>query len=552
MKKFSKFLALFLALMTAASLTACGGGDSGKESTASTGGSSNAASNTTSDSASEDASTDASSSEPASFKVVTVRWTDAWPVDFLETGIMKEIEEQTNVDITWDVYYNSDWAEQKSLMLAGGDLPDAFWGSICLTDTVVNQNIALFTELTDLIEPNMPNLNRVFETEPSLKAVVTNREGKIYSLPKKLPLRPQVNDAMYINKTWLDNLGLEMPTTYEELADVLVAFSNDDPNGNGQKDEYGYANGQGLSGDLRQLMAPFGTLVSRAGNYMGMIDGEPVFMPVAENYKEAVKWVHELYVNGALHPECFTMDSSMETGLTKDPNGPLTGMVMGWTADAEAGVNAKDFTILPAVAGPDGKRYIEHDPDYLDVSRNELLITTSCSDPARLLQWADAFYTDEASLQTFYGSISDGKIAKNSDGTYDVLVPEDGSSLDTSAWSFSMRDFGPKYMNAEFYDKVKLPADQGDGIKLAEDAVNEEYIAHTFPVCSYTADQTAQMATLTPTLYDYVSSQYAHWVTEGGVDEEWDAYLEQLDAMGLQDYLAIQKDAYKAYTEIVG
>ena len=66
-----------------------------------------------------------------------------------------------------------------------------------------------------------------------------------------------------------------------------------------------------------------------------------------------------------------------------------------------------------AVAGPDGKRYAEHNPEFLDVSRNELIVTNKCEDPATLLKWADAFYTDEASLQTFYGSISDGKIQKN-------------------------------------------------------------------------------------------------------------------------------------------
>ena len=52
-------------------------------------------------------------------------------------------------------------------------------------------------------------------------------------------------------------------------------------------------------------------------------------------------------------------------------------------------------------------------------------------------------------MQTFYGSIPD-QIQDNGDGTYDVLVPSDGSSLDTSAWSNSLRDFGPKYMNRGF------------------------------------------------------------------------------------------------------
>lgn len=546
MKKLSKLTALLLALLMALSLTACGGG--GGESSATEDGSSAATSEA------EGGETATSSS----FEIATVRWTDAWPTDFLETGVMKEIEEKTGVDITWQVYYNGDWAEQKSLLLASGDLPDAFWGSISLTDTDVNQNKSLFVELTDLIAENMPNLNRVFETDPSMKAIITDRNGEIYSLPKKLPLRPQVNDIMYINQTWLDALNLEMPDTYQDLEAVLEAFVTQDPNGNGENDEFGYSAQQGLGGDLRHLMAPFGTMVCRdngtAGtNFMALDDnGEPIFMPIQENYKEAVKWVNGLYQKGLLDPECFTQDSSMVTAKTQDPSGSLSGIVFGWTADAQVGVNAKDYVPVPALAGPDGNRYAEHNPEFLDVSRNELIITTSCEDPATLLKWADEYYTDEVSLQTFYGSISDGKIQANDDGTYEVLVPDDGSSLDTSAWSFSMRDFGPKYMNEEFYDKVTLPADQGDGIKLAEDPINEEYIVTTFPVCAYTEEQTQRLASLTTNIYDYCESQYSHWVVDGGIDEEWDAYLQQLDAMGLQEYISIQVDAYNAYQESLG
>lgn len=542
MKKLSKLTALLLALLMALSLTACGGGGE---------------SSATEDSGSSTTS-EAETATSSSFEIATVRWTDAWPTDFLETGVMKEIEEKTGVDITWQVYYNGDWAEQKSLLLASGDLPDAFWGSISLTDTDVNQNKSLFVELTDLIAENMPNLNRVFETDPSMKAIITDRNGEIYSLPKKLPLRPQVNDVMYINQTWLDALDLEMPDTYEDLEAVLEAFVTQDPNGNGENDEFGYSAQQGLGGDLRHLMAPFGTMVCRdngtAGtNFMALDDnGEPIFMPIQENYKEAVKWVNGLYQKGLLDPECFTQDSSMVTAKTQDPSGSLSGIVFGWTADAQVGVNAKDYVPVPALAGPDGNRYAEHNPEFLDVSRNELIITTSCEDPATLLKWADEYYTDEASLQTFYGSISDGKIQANDDGTYEVLVPDDGSSLDTSAWSFSMRDFGPKYMNEEFYDKVTLPADQGDGIKLGEDPINEEYIVTTFPVCAYTEEQTQRLASLTTNIYDYCESQYSHWVVDGGIDEEWDAYLQQLDAMGLQEFISIQVDAYNAYQESLG
>ena len=69
------------------------------------------------------------------FTVATVRWTDAWPNDFLKEGVMAEMEEKAGVDLDWQIYYNSDWSEQKSLLLASGELPDAFVGSICLNSS---------------------------------------------------------------------------------------------------------------------------------------------------------------------------------------------------------------------------------------------------------------------------------------------------------------------------------------------------------------------------------------------------------------------------------
>lgn len=543
MKNTTKFISLLCALLLVVSMAACG--DAENSSTAGSTGSSSAAESGVA------SSNETGNTEATSFKVVTVRWTDAWPTDFLKTGVMAELEEKHNISIDWDIYYNSDWAEQKSLLLASGSLPDAFWGSICLNDVDVAQNESYFVELTDLIAGNMPNLSGIMAEDSEMGAMMTNREGNIYSLAKKLPLRPEVNDAMYINKTWLDNLGLEVPTTIEELETVLEAFVTQDPNGNGENDEYGYSDQMSLEGDLRHIMAPFGTMVTRInkyGDYMGLKDGKPVFMPIEDNYKEAVKWVSGLYEKGVLDPEAFTQDDSMKTAKLQDPNGSLSGLVFGWTADAQVGVNAGDYVQVPAIAGPDGGRYVEHNPQYLDNSRNELLITTACEDPAKLLQWADDFYTDEVSLQTYYGSVADGKIAVE-DGKYEVLVPDDGSSLDTSAWSYSFRDFGPKYMSKAFEELVVLPADQGDGVKLAEDAINKDYIVETFPVLSYTNDQLMEIPTLTTDIYEYVKAQYAHWVVDGGIEEEWDAYLAQLEAMGLSRLLEIQNEAYDAYID---
>ena len=50
---------------------------------------------------------------------------------------------------------------------------------------------------------------------------------------------------IWINQTWLDNLGLDVPTTTEELYTVLKAFKENDPNGNGIQDEYPLVGGTG-------------------------------------------------------------------------------------------------------------------------------------------------------------------------------------------------------------------------------------------------------------------------------------------------------------------
>lgn len=128
-KKIVTSLVLTAAMATGL-LAGCGSSSATTTSTADAGSSAESASETdvgASGTESDTAGTEsADSGEKKTFDVATVRWTDAWPIDFLENGVMKQLEDQAGVDINWQVYYNADWSEQKSLLLASGDLPDAF------------------------------------------------------------------------------------------------------------------------------------------------------------------------------------------------------------------------------------------------------------------------------------------------------------------------------------------------------------------------------------------------------------------------------------------
>jgi putative aldouronate transport system substrate-binding protein len=488
--------------------------------------------------------TDGSASGSAdSFKVTTVRWSD-WGDDFTK-GFLEEAQENAGIEIDWDVHIASDWGEKKSVLIASGDLPDAFLGSNAFNDAEIAQNQSLFIPLEEMIEAHMPNLTRIMQEDPKIRAMITSPDGHIYGLPKKLPMRPITSNQLFINQTWLDNLGLDLPDTYEDFIDVLTAFKEEDANGNGDlNDEIPY--GVGNFSEIFSFILPFDNRMGADNTYdMTVKEGVPTFLRTEESYRDGLAWMHEAYQNGLIDPELFTADTSMSDAKRMNKDNALVGVAAGWTADATFGLHAQEYVALPPLKGPDGNRYVISDPDHYNYGRNELLITTSCSNPEELLKWADQFYTDDASIQTFYGSFG---VGTEKDGeNYTVLPPQDGKSADEWAWIQSLRDFGPKYVDDDFNDRVEIDTSQGDGLKLLLDEEMREYALPAFPNVIYTQEELARLSAVFIDLSSYINQISAKWVVEGGIEDEWDDYLAQLETMGLTEFMEIQQEAFSRY-----
>jgi putative aldouronate transport system substrate-binding protein len=485
-----------------------------------------------------------SSDGAADFSVVTVRWAD-WGDDFLK-GFIEETEEEANVNVDWQVYLNSDWSDQKPIMMAGGDLPDAFLGSISLSDSDLATFKDYFIPLEDLIEENMPNLVAAMEEDPNMRSIVTNPDGHIYSLPKREPMGPKVANQVFINQKWLDNLGLDMPETMADFEKVVRAFHEEDANGNGDPhDEIVFAAGH--ADPVISYLLPFGTTMSPGnnGNWWRLVDGKPVFTPTSEEYKEGIAWMHGHYAEGYIDQEIFTQDSSMSDAKRQNEGDAIVGISVGWTPDSLFGQNSSEYVPLIPFEGPDGERYVHNDGS--SYSRNEFMITVAAEDPAAILRWIDLFYTDDASIQTFYGSFGVGT-EKNDDGTYTVLESPDGEA-DTFAWVNSLRSFGPKYVDDDFNDRVILPEGVGDGLKLELDSEVNEYARDPYPTVIFTQEELNRLSVIGVDIDSFIIANQATWVTEGGVDAQWDEYLTTLEQMGLEEYTQIFQDAYVRYTE---
>lgn len=481
---------------------------------------------------------------PITLNVLTVRWGNMGD-SFKENTWLQELEKTTNVKINWEVKSSNDWGDQKAILMASGELPDVIFGDMVFSSSDIVNNLSLFRPLDDLIEQYMPNLKKAMEESPQMKKISTFPDGKIYSLPARLPSRPASATQPVINKTWLDNLGLPVPTTLDELYNVLKAFKERDPNKNGKPDEIPYSDSKDI--DIN-LISPFG-ITDMMGTNMVVGNGSLTYYPTSEAYKEAIKWLHRLYSEGLIDKETFTQDGTMLDAKRQNPDAPLIGFSYQWTPDAVFGKWKDQYVTIAPVAGPNGNRYQIGDPNGLSFRRNELLISTTSKYPEVIARWADQFYTSEASIQNFWGAIGTS-IQKNSDGTYTLMDPPEGTSADAWYWEKSTRDFGPKYVSPSFEPSIKLDPATGDGLKLEINKLGEPYVTTPYPDVMYTTEENQELPTLTTDIGNFIKSTRAQWITKGNIDAEWDSYVKKLNDMGAEKLIKIYTDAYTRYTSV--
>lgn len=474
-----------------------------------------------------------------SYEVLAVRGTDS-DNQYLE-GFVKESQDKVGISVEWNIQRSSDWADKKAVFLTNtDDLPDAFFGGNSLNDADVQKNAGLFIPLEDLIEENMPNFKKVMEADPKIKSLITSTDGHIYTLPKKMPGRPIVGNQLFINQSWLDNLGLSMPTTYKELEDVLAKFLTEDPNQNGIADEIP------MLGQFKRLLTIYGVQLSSSTTLFmnwNPETNEAIYNPTTENYKNAINHFNELFNKQLLDNELFTNDSSQMNAKNRNESIAIVGVSEGWVLSTFAG-NADEYTALPALEAPDGNKYVMMDQN--PYGRNQFAITYKCENPADLLKWIDEFYTEDATVATYYGDF--GKATeKNDDGTYTILPGKD-MSQSTYSEIMAFRDEGPKWVPEGFTDRLIFETLDGDGGKLALTKDLEPYAVENYPLVMYTDEEQARLSTLTTDIEGFVKNKQAEWVSNNGVsDEEWNAYIEQLKQMGLDEFLTIHQSAIDRY-----
>lgn len=205
-------------------------------------------------------------------------------------------ESLTDVPIEWAFLSGDGGSEALSLRFAAGDYPEVIMGNYLQT-TDVSKYAAngILIPLDEYInETDTPNLYNFFQKYPRSAAANRLPDGHMYSLFQFEEFEPQyVENVFFINKVWLDKLGLEIPTTTDELKEVLRAFKTSDPNGNGEADEIGmtFQDGHGFS--YPEVMLSCWGVAAKHGvfdSFCTVQNGVVKFAPMLDEWKEMIKY----------------------------------------------------------------------------------------------------------------------------------------------------------------------------------------------------------------------------------------------------------------------
>lgn len=495
--------------------------------------------------------------------------------DYENNYFTKYLEDKLNINIEFYML-PADSAEARTkvnlMATSNEDLPDVMITDNFLTNEMILQlgDSGFFTPLNDYLnDPEiMPNFNAIpdDDREAILKAT-TQADGNIYGFaayePETWNLTP---NRMFINRAWLDKLGLEVPTTTDELKTVLEAFRDGDPNGNGVQDEigvYGFAGGGYGENTVDALMNAF---IFWNGGLSLSDDGTEVIAPFTQDaWREGLTYLNELSSEGLLSANIFTDDGQQFKAILNQET-PIVGLttagsLSNWP-DVKNNKNFAEMEMIEPLKGPEGVQYTPYNP-YTPGQEMYIIEGTDKLDLA--LKFADEFFNIDTGLIERFGEegvdwTRDPKDLEGQTnayveaGLYDKLSMLVISTIWSDNQSQTWRNHGPRYASLEMGSTVYDYSsgnkfDVNDPTQLNAKCYELYYPKHpeyVLPTLKYTLDETELIQEQLTTLPTFVDQCMAEFITGARSldDAGWNAYLDELETMGLSTWLETAQVAY--------
>lgn len=494
-------------------------------------------------------------------------------------GLLK-IQEMADVEIDWTVVCGSgdEIKAQYLAMLSSGKYPDVIqWTHRFDYNGDVSQLYAdgIIIELNDVIDKYMPNYKALLEANPEIAKVLKDDEGRYLYFT---PINPLTTDAERVSaiyqglqgrKDWMENVGIEeVPTTLDGWYEMLVAFRDLDPNGNGEQDEIPFDAGQ--SG-LRYFLPAFDIL---NGAYIDPDTGKVGFGEYSQNYKTYLETMNKWYSEGLIK-DIWNEDGSVADAEVKDAAiyadlaGSWLGLSNYWEQRLpqvlEKNPNA-DFVAFPWIEDAQGRVFAaDYDIGYGD--KYSTVISVDCKNIEAVARLIDAMYTEEGTNCTTWGILDGDPILTSREdtawtkgnGTYTVdengvkhetewanLMTEnfyDGAFANKYRYAMSHVSF-PRWGAGDYLAATREPNFVSSSILWGAASNALEYPA----AIVLSVDDQRKAAPQLDDINAYIDDMTKKFITGEEPLTNFDNYMDQLQKMGIEDLIAAYQATYDRFS----
>ncbi len=479
--------------------------------------------------------------------------------------IFKRLQEKTNVEIEWTAIQSDQWGDKITLNMANPKtLTDfIFTAGFGDSDLLKYADQGIIIPLEEYIDAYMPNLSAVFEKYPEYRTMSTDSEGHIWALPwieqlgsEKTAIQT-IDNMSFINKKWLDFLGLEMPTTVDEFEQVLIAFRDHASELQAEFNIDGsiipmscIVNDGGQ--DPCILINGFGEGYGDAdkGRHIAVTDDLKVICSATQQgFKDGIAWLHSLYEQGLIDPEAFTQEWS--TYVSKGKSGRY-GVCFSW--DVANIDNLQDWVPLPALTADTRNITPQNGSFTSGYDRGRCVVTAVAKNPALVCAWLDQMYDPFQSAQNNWGTYGEDdefdifELGENEKGEEMLKHAPLGDASPVEVREAEAVG-GPLAILDEYYGVyVTCPDDAQYRLDWIKDYytpdMNTKYV---YPNVFMSREDTESLSNLQADIQKTINAKKSDWIMNGLTDADWDEYLKSLESYGLEEYLAIFQKYLDAY-----
>lgn len=494
-------------------------------------------------------------------------WDDLW--------LSKYLKEKYNVEFEVESILSSAAESAISLMFNSGELPDLMLNFGLNTTQILSygQEEGLFLKMDEYLDDTLtPNFKHWYDD--TAKAACATPDGHLYFLPMfadpKLPGSPC---RIFVNTTVLNDLGLENPKTLNEFVDAMYKVKEADVTGIGSENVYPIGGAYTDTSCFWYFLNALG-YTGEAGNGYNygseptVRDGK-VVIPAYDMdvFKEFLTLMHQLYQDGIVNPELFTMDNNAVVAALQGAGNVVysspvyvTGMETWseWEACYPLTSDWQDAPEWPLSFGYGmGNFMISADTEYPELCMKiaELYCNTTTDDCYAL--WVGPGENSEWN----YGYVNEGWNEETQSQTWDTDALPEGVDLWTYLMSY-LAGWQPRYGAYNTTDAFVVHTANLGGTYPTERKYDPEYaddqwrmtfmeneVAYgttdLFPTAYFIdADTNNNLIMLKTVLDPYIKEQVALFITGDRDLSETDAFVKELESMGVKDLLGIYEGIY--------